>query len=102
MSPQSSPQKATSPQAQPARRSRKSRHMTRALGVALGLSLASCGGAIATASQNSASTSLLTGATRYQQQIRSLEAHGYVQDVCTRKGTAMYNPSTHRIITVKL
>lgn len=102
MSPQSSPQAAASPHAETADRRGKSRLMTRAVGVALALSLASCGGAIATASQNSASTSLLTGATRYEQQIRSLEAHGYVQNVCTRKGTSMYNPSTHRIVTVKL
>ena len=102
MSPQSAPQTATPPHAENTDRSRKTRLTTRVVGVAIGLSLASCGGAIATASQNSASTAHLTGTTRYAQQIRTLEAHGYVQDVCTRKGTAMYNPSTHRIVTVKL
>jgi hypothetical protein len=99
MSPQSSPQAATSPNAETADRSRKSRLMTRAVGVALGLSLASCGSAIATASQG-ASTPLSARATHSEQQIRSLETRGYVPDMCTLKGTAMYNPSTHRIVTV--
>jgi hypothetical protein len=99
MSPQST-QAATSAHVETADRSRKSRLMTRAVGVALGLSLASCGGAIATASQSSASVSLNARAARSEQQIRSLETRGYVQDMCTLKGTAMYNPSTHRIVTV--
>jgi hypothetical protein len=104
MASQLSTQATTSPQtetAAPTRRS-TSRLWVRVAGLAVGLSLASCGSAIATASPGGASAPLSARATRSEQQIRSLETRGYVQDMCTRKGTAMYNPSTHRIVTVKL
>jgi hypothetical protein len=97
-----STQAAGSPQidaAAPAR-GRRSGLWGRAAAVAVGLSLASCGGAIASASQNSTGVSQSARATRFTQEIRSLETRGYVQDMCTPKGTAMYNPSTHRIVTV--
>jgi hypothetical protein len=104
MASQLSPQATCSPQTEtvaPTRRS-ASRLWVRVAGLAVGLSLASCGSAIATASQGGGSTPLSARARRFEQQIRSLETRGYVQDVCTPNGTAMYNPSTHRIVTVKL
>jgi hypothetical protein len=34
------------------------------------------------------------------QQMHRLEFEGYVASACTRKGTLMVNPTTHRRITV--
>ena len=61
----------------------------------LALALASSGGAIATASSHGSTT------PRFIQQIRLLEARGYVQKSCTVTGTAMFNPRTGRTVTVK-
>lgn len=75
----------------------------RRLGViaALALALASSGGAIAIASGHGASTRVGFTADRAVQQIRLLEARGYVQKSCTVTGTAMFNPRTDRTVTVR-
>ena len=82
-------------------RGRKTRIRRGAVAIALGLSLASCGGAIATASELGTRVQLRPSTSRFEQQIRSLEARGYVQESCTLKGTAMYNPRMHNTVTVE-
>ncbi len=97
-----STQAAGSPQIETtdSKRGRKSRLWGRSAAIAVGLSLASCGGAIATAASQNGVAPVNTRATRFEQKIRSLEARGYVQAMCTRKGTAMYDASTHRFVNI--
>jgi hypothetical protein len=74
---------------------------------ALGLGFASTGVVLAHPGDRPARASgaylrHATGVSAYQRRIHALEAEGYVGEACTVKGILMYNPRTHRTVTVAL